>query len=121
MFPVSPTPHPPQHFTFHEKMKNPDFVFKKNEMFENIGVVNCQKISAAFGMYRLAVKWGVFDGKDPRKNRKRLKVLKNAMTFAFLALGLLTFAAYTKIGIEHRDRVGERYVPSTEMSGTLLP
>ncbi len=48
-------------------------------------------------------------------------MLKNAMTFAFLALGLLTFAAYTKIGIEHRDRVGERYVPSTEMSGTLLP
>jgi fumarate reductase subunit C len=29
-----------------------------------------------------------------------------------LALGLLTLAAYMKIGHEHRDRVGERYVPS---------
>jgi fumarate reductase subunit C len=27
-------------------------------------------------------------------------------------LGLLTLAAYMKIGYEHRDRVGEPYVPS---------
>jgi fumarate reductase subunit C len=79
------------------------------------------ELHAAIGMYRLAVKWGVFDGKDPRKNRTRLKMLKNAMTVVFLALGLLTFAAYTKIGIEHRDRAGERYVPSTEISTTVLP
>jgi fumarate reductase subunit C len=27
-------------------------------------------------------------------------------------LGLATLAAYIKIGYEHRDRVGERYVPT---------
>jgi len=79
------------------------------------------ELHAAIGMYRLAVKWGVFDGKDPRRNRKRLKMLKNVMTYAFLALGLLTFAAYVKIGIEHRDRAGERYVPSTQISTSVLP
>ena len=30
----------------------------------------------------------------------------------FLALGLATLAAYIKIGIEHADKVGERYVPA---------
>ncbi len=79
------------------------------------------ELHAAIGMYRLAVKWGIFDGKNPRKNRKRLKMLKNAMTVGFLGLGLLTFAAYFKIGLEHRDRAGERYVPSTEISTNALP
>jgi hypothetical protein len=27
----------------------------------------------------------------------------------FLTLGFLTLAAYIKIGIEHKDKVGERY------------
>jgi fumarate reductase subunit C len=71
------------------------------------------ELHATIGMYRLAVKWGVFDGKDPRKNRKRLKVLKNALTVVFLAIGLATFTAYTKIGIEHKDNAGERYTPTS--------
>jgi hypothetical protein len=29
-----------------------------------------------------------------------------------LTLGLLTLAAYMKLGHERRDRLGERYVPS---------
>ena len=41
-----------------------------------------------------------------------LKRLKWGITVFFLTLGLLTLAAYMKIGHEHRDRVGERYVPS---------
>ena len=37
-----------------------------------------------------------------------------------MTLGVLTLAAYIKIGIEHRDRVGERYVPisAQEQSST---
>jgi fumarate reductase subunit C len=67
------------------------------------------EIHAALGMYRLAVKWGIFDGKDPVATRKRMKLAKNLMTVFFLALGLMTLAAYMKIGYENRDRADERY------------
>jgi fumarate reductase subunit C len=64
------------------------------------------------GLYRLAVKWGWFEGKNPNESRKKLKKAKWGLTIFFLTLGFLTLAAYIKIGIEHSDRVGERYVPA---------
>jgi len=69
------------------------------------------ELHGAIGLYRLAIKWGIFDGKDPRKNRKRLKKLKWTLTVFFLTLGVLSFAAYVKIGIENVDknRVGQHY------------
>ena len=70
------------------------------------------ELHGGVGLYRLAVKWGWFEGKDPNASRKRLKLLKWALTVFFLALGLATLAAYMKIGYEHRDRVGERYEPA---------
>ncbi len=72
------------------------------------------------GLYRLAVKWGWLEGKDVQETRKKLKRAKWYITAFFLTLGILTLAAYIKIGIEHRDRVGERYVPSSaqEQSST---
>ena len=63
------------------------------------------------GLYRLTVKWGWFEGDDPKQTRERLKRLKWGLTVFFLALGLLTLAAYMKIGYEHSARVGERYTP----------
>ena len=42
----------------------------------------------------------------------RLKLAKWALTVFFLVLGFATLAAYIKIGIEHQDRYGERYVPA---------
>ena len=65
----------------------------------------------AIGLYRLAVKWGIFDGKDPARTRKRLKKLKWALTIFFLTLGVASFAAYVKIGIENQKegRVGQHY------------
>jgi fumarate reductase subunit C len=62
------------------------------------------------GLYRLAVKWGWFAGRDPLATRARLRRLKWAITGFFLALGFLTLAAYIRIGIEHADRYGEPYV-----------
>jgi fumarate reductase subunit C len=58
------------------------------------------------------VKWGSFAGPDPAATRHRLKLVKWAITVFFLALGFATLAAYIKIGIEHQDRYGERYVPA---------
>ena len=75
-----------------------------------------QLAAEAIGLYRLAVKRGIFDGKDPRKNRARLKKLKWGLTVFFLTLGLASFAAYVKIGLENVEQgtVGERYEYGTD-------
>ena len=64
------------------------------------------------GLYRLAVKWGWFAGRDPAATRKRLKALKWALTVFFLVLGFATLAAYIKIGIQHAPQYGQPYVPA---------
>src|SRR5512143_930408 len=65
------------------------------------------------GLYRLAVKWQWFAGRDPDATRKRLKALKWALTVFFLALGFATLAAYIKIGIAHQPDYGQPYVPAS--------
>ena len=74
----------------------------------------------SIGLYRLAVKWGWFDGKNPRETRKKLKKAKWATTIFFLALGFASLAAYIKIGIEHKDNYGERYHPTTSIQNTVF-
>jgi fumarate reductase subunit C len=68
------------------------------------------------GLYRLAVKWGWLQGSDPVRGRRNLQRLKWAITFFLVTLGVLTLAAYMKIGIEHSDRIGERYQPAALMT-----
>jgi fumarate reductase subunit C len=70
------------------------------------------ELHGGIGLYRLAVKWGWFAGRDPDAARRRLKTLKWALTVFFLVLGLATLAAYVKIGIEHAPRSGETYTPA---------
>lgn len=67
------------------------------------------ELHGSIGMYRLAMKWGWFEGSDAKKSRIKLRKYKYAITIFFLTLGFLTLAAYIKIGIEHKDNVGERY------------
>lgn len=76
------------------------------------------ELHGGIGIYRLVIKWGLFLGNNPKKNRRRLQFVKWAITTFFLVLGLATLAAYMKIGAEHADRVGERYVP-THIRGNL--
>jgi fumarate reductase subunit C len=73
------------------------------------------ELHGGIGLYRLAVKWGWFAGRDPDATRARLKTLKWTLTAFFLVLGLATLAAYVKIGIEHAPHAGERYVPAAPM------
>ena len=70
------------------------------------------EIHGGIGIYRLVIKWGWFLGDNPRRGRRRLQIIKWLLTAFFLILGLLTLAAYMKIGMEHESRAGERYVPS---------
>ena len=59
------------------------------------------------GMYRLAVKWGPFDGKNPRRNRVIMKRVRDALTVIYLVIGLFTVYEYMKIGYENRaERLG---------------
>jgi fumarate reductase subunit C len=64
------------------------------------------------GLYRLALKWGWFEGADPARTRRRLRAWKWAITAFFLLLGLATLAAYMKIGLEHAPFYGQPYEPS---------
>jgi len=70
------------------------------------------ELHGGVGLYRLVVKWGWFEGKDPNASRKRLKLIKWAITAFLLVLGLATLAAYMKLGYERRHRVGDVYTPS---------
>jgi len=74
------------------------------------------ELHATIGMYRLAVKWLSLKGTNPKATRHRLKTLKNALTVFFLTVGALTFATYMKIGLEHRNNVGERFHPNQATS-----
>jgi fumarate reductase subunit C len=68
------------------------------------------ELHAGVGLYRLAVKWVAY--RDPRRALRILRRLKWGFTVFFLLLGLLSLAAYIKLGIEHADRVGEPYIPT---------
>ena len=63
------------------------------------------------GLYRLAVKWGWFDGSNPRRNRIRLKRFMWGMIGFLLMLGMMSLAAYMKIGQAHAEKAGEHYIP----------
>jgi fumarate reductase subunit C len=67
------------------------------------------ELHGSIGLYRLAIKWGWLQGRDPAAGRRRLIIAKWWITGFFLALGLLTLAAYIRIGIEHQAQAGERY------------
>jgi fumarate reductase subunit C len=70
------------------------------------------EIHGGVGLYRLAIKWGWFEGENPARSRTLLKRTAFAIILFFLTLGLLTLTAEMKVGYEHRHRAGERYVPA---------
>lgn len=70
------------------------------------------EIHGGIGLYRLALKWGWVKTGDGDNPRRKLQRVKWGITAFFLVLGLLTLAAYMKIGFDHRDNVGERYKPA---------
>lgn len=77
------------------------------------------ELHGGIGIYRLAIKWGWFADRQGRMNRRRLQRVKWCLTGFFILLGLLTLAAYIKIGYEHRDAVGERYHPPSAISESV--
>jgi fumarate reductase subunit C len=79
------------------------------------------ELHAGIGLYRLCVKWGWFTGSDPRVARKRLTAVKWALTAFLLVLGLLTLAAYIRIGIAHASEYGKPYEPPSQAMSWSSP
>ena len=77
------------------------------------------ELHGGIGLYRLAVKWGWFEGADPAATRKKLKVVKWALTVFFLVLGFATLAAYIKIGRDIERDPGMRFVPPVSQAAPL--
>lgn len=70
----------------------------------------CVELHGIIGLYRLCMKWGWLNGKDPIQGRKTLKIWKKRLSIFFLGLGILALLIFIVIGIKHRDSVGEKYV-----------
>ena len=69
-------------------------------------------VHAAVGLYRAALKWLSLPGRDLQVMRKNLNRLKWTLIVVFTVLGLLTLAAFIKLGMAHAERAGERYQPA---------
>lgn len=70
------------------------------------------ELHAGIGIYRLAVKWkGLRTEAGEGIRRETLRTAIAVITAGFLLIGLATLATYMKVGYDHRDRAGERYVP----------
>ena len=72
-------------------------------------------LHAAIGLYRLVLKWGVFDAaiSNARENKKYRAKIKKIMLISivlYITIGLLSLGSYILIGYEHRDNAGESYI-----------
>jgi fumarate reductase subunit C len=74
------------------------------------------ELHGGIGLYRLAVKWGWFAGSDVQAARRRLKLLKWALSVFFIVLGLATLGAYIKIGMGRDARIGREFVPTWQQT-----
>ncbi len=74
-------------------------------------------LHAGVGIYRLAMKWGPLTRDNARQYRRAARIAMWLIIAFFLVLGSVTLVTYMKLGYEHRDRVGERYIPSHYQGG----
>ena len=71
------------------------------------------ELHATIGLYRLAIKWGWFDGKTYKATREKLKIIRNAIIAFYIILGILSLLTYMKIGYEHQDNYGKKYISTS--------
>ncbi|CBG40641.1 fumarate reductase cytochrome b subunit [Helicobacter mustelae] len=63
------------------------------------------ELHGSIGLYRLCIKWGWFE----KLGLKNLRAIKWVMSVFFIVLGLLSFAAYVKIGLHQEKKSIEYY------------
>lgn len=70
-------------------------------------------LHAGIGFYRLAMKWGPLTAANSKIMRRRLKTASWCIIVFFTCLGTASLVTYMKIGRDHADRAGERYIPAS--------
>ncbi len=63
----------------------------------------CVVLHAFVGLYRLALKWGWFEGKDYRKSRKAMKYILRTSIVLYIAIGLASLSSYASIGLDIKN------------------
>ena len=71
-------------------------------------------VHAGIGIYRLAMKWGPFTAQTQGLWRGRIKLALYCIVAFYLCLGTASLVTYMRIGADHADRVGERYVSAAQ-------
>lgn len=97
-----------------------DRVFSENMWLLYVVLLISVEIHGSVGLYRAAMKWGWFDGKNPKETRKKLYNVKKMISAFFLVLGFITLFAYVKIGMDHSSQAGTKYSPSNNSSIEIL-
>jgi len=72
------------------------------------------ELHATIGLYRLAIKWGWFEDKTYKQTREKLKRIRNIVIIFYIILGILSLVSYMKIGYEHQNSYGQKYISSYE-------
>jgi fumarate reductase subunit C len=72
-------------------------------------------VHAGIGIYRLAMKWAPPSAANAKRVRARLKIALWLIVAFFLCLGTASLITYSVIGYQHRDHVGERYLPDSAL------
>lgn len=71
-------------------------------------------IHAGVGVYRLILKWGLFEADQQKFMKQRRALLRTIMYFVvtfYLIVGIASLLRYMDIGYEHNFKDGERYHP----------
>ena len=48
------------------------------------------ELHGGIGLYRLAIKWGWLEGRNPQQSRRRLAIVRHSISAFFITLGLVT-------------------------------
>ena len=89
-----------------------DRIWSDNAWIMYIILLIAVELHATIGLYRLSVKWGWFDGKTYKATRAKLKIVRNCIVIFYIVLGALSLSAYMKIGYDHQDNYGQKYISS---------
>lgn len=90
-----------------------DRIWTDNAWILYIVLLVAVELHATIGLYRLAVKWGWFDGKTYKATREKLKKIRNFIIVFYIVLGILSLSAYMRIGYDHQDNYGEKYISAS--------
>ncbi len=69
---------------------------------------------AFIGLYRVMLKWGIFESDDPKTYRKLLKSAMRGFIVLYLFLGLASLAKYSYIGMTHNYEKTKIYKEVTQ-------